>query len=114
METVKVQVNKVLKVRTAQEIANEINELEAVKKCYFHFLATNLHSEYPENVEQVEINFHLVKFYLTELYAELKAVKGIAPRVEAKPFKVTTVQHSLTEVKAIMAFNKDKRFSITE
>lgn len=103
-----------LKVRTKQEIANEILELEAVKKSYYHFLTTAIHREYPENIPSVELNYHIVKFHLTELYTELKNATLVEPKPSAKEFLPVTVRHSADEVKAILAFNKDRRFSITE
>lgn len=89
MQTDVTNVKKQLNVRTKQEIANEILDLEAVKKCYFHFLGTSLYSKYPENVALVEQNYHKVQFYLKELYAELKPhiEKTTAPKqvVELHP-----------------------------
>lgn len=118
METQINDVNELLKLRTPQLVAQEIAELESVKKSYFYFLATHVSKDFPENVSDVEANMKVVKDSLTELYLELQQIRAIISTsvrtVKETEIKRSVYKASTSEANAIMLFNKDKRFSITE
>lgn len=108
------KVNNLLKMRTAIEVSIEIDGLETVKRSLLYYLASYMAVKHSECVPVANANLAAVKASLGELYAELEKVKaGIANEVRSTP-RVTEANHSASEQDAIMLFNSDKRFTITE
>lgn len=115
MKTVNTEVKKLLKeFRTAPQVWNEIQETEAIKKAYVHFLTVYQDPQlYSDNHLEVEANLLIVKQTLGQLYVELDAIKVQIKKV-VMPVQSSIYTASPLEERAIMLFNSDKRFTITE
>jgi hypothetical protein len=116
MENVKPNVNSSLNtLRGAKEVLADIRVLENVKSAYRHFLASYEAQLYCDNKIQVLHNLQITKAALSQLYSELYDVNLKDNKVHAcTPIKETVYKVSPLEVKAIMLFNSDNRFTITE
>ncbi|WP_297333337.1 hypothetical protein [Flavobacterium sp.] len=92
----------------------EIYMFEVIKRCYIHFLCTQNVGDSVENTTYMLANKEIIKHSLRDLYQKLDAIK----RKEGLVSNTTPSrrrQHSADfEAKAIMLFNKDYRFTITE
>lgn len=97
-----------------QHLRNEINTLEQIKNAYIHFLCSYEARHDVENTTRVEANKVIVKQSLSKLYQELN--KAEAKNKAAKSAKSVRriYQYSKAETEAILHFNTDKRFTITE
>ena len=97
-----------------QHLRDEINILEEIKNAYIHFLCSYEAQCDVENATQVEANKVIVKQSLSKLYQQLKKAEVMSKAVKpAKPMR-RTYQYSEAEAEAILHFNTDKRFTITE
>lgn len=114
MQTIQKAIKEVLKLRKPQDVAMEINELEIYKSAYRHFLASYEASQNPENEIAIERNLETVKRSLRVLYVELKEIEAGIKAVVAPQPVVRNLISNEDEIKAIMLFNQDKRFTITE
>ena len=131
-------------MRNKQHITKEIVELSAIKASYNHYLASGRSIFEVENSTMVYYNLGVINKSLRELYVELKNLgtreKGLGrreetgngkqavsnwqlatgndePRTNQQPFSKSYFQSpefKALEAHAIMKFNSDKRFSITE
>lgn len=97
-----------------QHLRDEINTLEQIKNAYIHFLCSYEAQYDVENTTQVEVNKVTVKQSLSKLYQELnKAEAKNKAAKSANPMR-RTYRYSDAETEAILHFNTDKRFTITE
>lgn len=113
MKTIDTKVKDLLNMRTSQQVANDILELEAVKKSLTHFMASYNAVEHPECVEAAENNLSVIKTNLRALYTEMEAIKASIKTVD-DTLKVQKYKYSSLEVEAIQKFNSNPKFSITE
>lgn len=95
-------------------IAKEIVELSEIKSAYNHYLGSHRGLTEVENTTQVQHNKKMITATIRTLYAELEqSNKAIQAFAEVKP-TIKTIQYSTLEQNAILHFNRDKRFTITE
>ena len=93
-------------------ITKEIVELSEIRSAYNHYLGSHRGLTEVENTTQVQQNKTIVTAALRTLYVELaKADRENNISYEAK---TKTIKHSDLEKNAIMHFNRDNRFTITE
>lgn len=91
----------------------EIQQLEQIKWCYVHFLATYPEGKSVENTTYIQCNKEIIKASLKQLYGHLAYAitdDGSHTKLET-PVKT---HNNVNEAKAIMLFNADRKFSITE
>lgn len=118
-----------LNMRNKQHLIKEIVELSAVKASCNHYLASGRSIFEVENTTQLHYNLCIINKSLRELYAALKRVNGCGLIVDGSftqtPNLKTDNQQPSTnyllskqfkelETRAIMQFNSDRRFTITE
>ena len=96
-----------------QQVQQEVIDLEQVKWAYIHFLASPKSKENVENYTQIENNKITVKLTLRQLYTDLQSIKKDNTATKHKS-KAITYQYTKEEENAIIHFNNNKRFSITE
>lgn len=108
-------------MRSLIKISQDIIELESVKKSYSHFLCTIAQTELYENVAMVEDNLAVIKVELRKLYTEMLEVKAMIAKTvkQDEPVKAEqpiwkTYKPTAQEEKAILAFNRNPQFTITE
>ena len=123
-------------MRNKQHLVKEIVEANAIKLAYNYYLATNVAGHEVENTTQILLNLKTVNVTLRRLYLEFedlnkKRLKDerremVDRKVSSGQWSCTTddnykprtlnskQQTSLQTAKAIMLFNADARFSITE
>jgi hypothetical protein len=101
-------------MRNKSIISKEIVELSEIRSAYNHYLASHRGLTEVENTTQIKINKIIASASLYKLYAELMLTnKGSLGFIE-RQVKPKTVQYSELEKNAILHFNNDKRFTITE
>lgn len=107
-------------MRNLDIIAKEIVELSEIKSAYNHYLSSHRSLTEVENTTQLQHNSNILTQSLNALYSELllakerdkafaERQKGLGTRQLAR-----TIIHSENEKNAILHFNRDKRFTITE
>lgn len=122
-------------MRNKQHVMKEIVELCAIKASYNYYLASHSAQFEVENTTQIQQNLKTLCATLRGLYEELKDLnkkdkderqKIIAVRqkssdqhaIVSKQIQPQTIntkqQRYLQNMKAIMLFNADRRFTITE
>lgn len=116
-------------MRNKQLLTKEIMELSAVKASYNHYLGSGRSIFEVENTTQVHYSLCVLNKSLRELYAELKRVNGCRLIVDGgftQTHNLKSDNHQPTtnnlltehfrelETRAIMQFNSDRRFTITE
>lgn len=119
-------------MRNKQHVTKEIVELSAIKASYNHYLASGRSIFEVENTTQLYYNICVINRTLRELFEELKSIgireKGLAAREKATgngQLKTSNEQFAIgkyfasaefkaLETHAIMQFNSDRRFTITE
>lgn len=111
-------------MRNLDIILKEIVELSEIKSAYNHYLSSHRSLTEVENTTQLQHNSRILSQSLNTLYSELLQEKSRQKALEMrqkeqgirqKPkVKITTIIHSEDEKKAILHFNRDRRFSITE
>jgi len=100
-------------MRNKQHITKEIVQLSAIKAAYNYFLASERSMFEVENTTQVQQNLKAVNQSLKALYAEYKKVVGCRLLVDDSFQQPATISQQLNH-SAIMHFNADRRFTITE
>ena len=112
-------------MRKTNTITAEIVELQAIKAAYNHYLASHNAQYEVENATMVRANRAIVSINLKELYRKLHSSgKAVPVRQDAnaiKPADTNTLRmkfatYPTTELedRAIMHFNSDRRYTITE
>ena len=100
-------------MRNKSEIIEEIVELNAIKSVYNHYLASWRGLTEVENATRITANLKTVSQAISSLYSELAQVSRVSTARYQSRWEAT-VFHSTAEQNAILHFNKDKRFKITE
>lgn len=104
--------------RTASDVCKEILELKEVKAAYSHFLSSWEGQQDTVLSQYISHNLMIIKISLQNLYTELEGSKAEIRQVmkaeEPNEPQWNIYKPSAQEEKAVMAFNADKRFSITE
>ena len=119
-------------MRNKQHVTKEIVELSAIKASYNHYLASGRSIFEVENTTQLYYNLCVINRSLRQLFEELKTLgireKGLAAREKAtdngQPLTgnkqlamgsyFLSPEFKALETRAIMQFNSDRRFTITE
>lgn len=116
-------------MRNKQHLIKEIIELSAIKTAYNHYLASGRSVFEVENTTQLHYNLCVINRSLRELYGEAKKVIGCRLMVDGSltptTYPTTKNRQPATdnllsnhfkqlETRAIMQFNSDRRFTITE
>jgi len=130
-------------MRNKQHVTKEIVKLSAIKASYNHYLASGRSIFEVENSTQVHYNLSVLNKSLRELYVELKCVNEQLAigngqlkngqqagsnwqlatgnneqlTINQQPFSKSYFQSAefkALEAHAIMQFNSDRRFTITE
>lgn len=106
-------------MRNKQQLVKEIVELCAIKASYNNYLASAKAAIEVENATQVHLNLKTISATLRALYAELKDLNHKRPEDERHEIRDVKQESSkqanyLQNMRAIMLFNTDTRFSITE
>lgn len=116
MKTKALDVKTSLKnLRTSQEVFTEMKVLREVRGCYNHFLASLESNEMKVAAVQVQLNKIAINKALNELQLELDAIQAEIKLLTPQPTtKRYTYRPTESEDRAIMLFNSDKRFKITE
>lgn len=98
---------------TIDEIVNKIVELSAFKSVCRHYLASCHAALHVENAAIVRCNLTVASNSLKQLYNKQNECYNnkITPK---KNLKVINYKYSKQEENAILHFNKDHRFTITE
>lgn len=97
-----------------QQIRQKIVELEEVKSTYTRFINDFDTQKCVENTTWAEKNKEIIKKVLRNLYISLYQKQGDAPKeLNKTPKKIKPITNT-DEISAILHFNNDKRFSITE
>ena len=120
-----------LNMRNKQHVTKEIVELSAIKAAFNHYLASGRSIFEVENTTQLHYNLCVINKSLRELFAELKEPHP-QPLSEGEGRSFTQTHNPKTdnqqpstnyllskqfkelETRAIMQFNSDRRFTITE
>jgi hypothetical protein len=94
-------------------ITKEIVEISEIRSAYNHYLGSHRGLTEVENTTQVQHNKKTITATLRMLYIELEqSGKGFSEiRTQAE---IKKVEYSALEKNAIMHFNCDNRFTITE
>lgn len=100
-------------MRNKSKIIEEIVELSAIKSAYNHYLGSWRGLTEVENTTQIATNLKTVSRAISSLYSELAQVSR-APTARYQSQQEAAVSHLTAEQNAILHFNKDKRFKITE
>lgn len=100
-------------MRNTSIIAKEIVELSAIRSAYNHYLASHRALTDVENATTVRANKSVISKSLRSLYAMLEQQKkGIGQSKQNVP--AAEYNYSDAEAGAILHFNRDRRFTITE
>ncbi|MHA3787482.1 hypothetical protein ACX0HA_04665 [Flavobacterium hauense] len=107
-------------MRNLDIIIKEIVELSEIKSAYNHYLSSYRSLTEVENTTQLQHNIRIIAQSINMLYTDLQRQKALEMRqvipekrqkAEVKPKNVT---YSNEEKNAIIHFNRDRRFTITE
>lgn len=104
-------------MRNLDIIRQQIVELSAVLSAYNHYLASYRSLTEVENTTQIQYNSIKIRQSLKALKHEIttqKQLNNSLKPVKTNKVKTTTVIHTIDEKNAILHFNADKRFTITE
>jgi hypothetical protein len=112
-------------MRNKQHVTKEIVELSAIKASYNHYLASGRSIFEVENAAQLHRNLCVINQSLRELYEELKVFtkseaisdlsqRAIGNETSAMGGYFQSAEFKALETRAIMQFNSDRRFTITE
>ena len=111
-------------MRNKQHVTKEIVELSAIKTSYNHYLASGRSIFEVENTTQLHYNLCVINRTLRELFEELKGLnEQLATgngqlRTGSDQFAIgkyfASAEFKALETHAIMQFNSDRRFTITE
>ncbi|TRW22562.1 hypothetical protein FMM05_16920 [Flavobacterium zepuense] len=100
-------------MRNKQHIAKEIMQLIAIKASYNYFLGSESSLFEVENTTQVKQNLTTITQSLNALYAEYNEAVDCQLTVNGSSQQLPIVNQQLN-MSAIMHFNADRRFTITE
>jgi hypothetical protein len=101
-------------MHTANVIAKEIVELSTIKSAYNHFLASAEAQHDVENTTLIIQNRTIVSKNLKELYVKLAMLAPVLPKPAKTKASVVDYKWTDAEERAILHFNNDSRFTITE
>lgn len=104
-------------MRNLDIITKEIVELSALLSAYNHYLASNRSLTEVENTTQIQYNSIKIRQSLKALKHEIttrKQLNNNLKPVKTNKVKTSTITHTSDEKNAILHFNADKRFTITE
>ena len=112
-------------MRNKQHVTKEIVELSAIKASYNHYLASGRSIFEVENTTQLHYNLCVINRSLRELFEELKTIGTREEGLERRNTSTDNTQLAMAryfqsaefkalETHAIMQFNSDRRFTITE
>jgi len=111
-------------MRNKQLLTKEIVELSAIKASYNHYLASGRSIFEVENTTQVHYNLCAISRTLRELHEELKGLNKQLATANGQPLTAKeplamgsyfeSAEFKALETRAIMQFNSDRRFTITE
>jgi hypothetical protein len=107
-------------MRNLDIIAKEIVELSEIKSAYNHYLSSHRSLTEVENTTQLQHNNNVLTQSLSALYSELllekERQKALEVRQKGQGTRqlARTIIHSENEKNAILHFNRDRRFTITE
>ncbi|MCO6147505.1 hypothetical protein [Flavobacterium sp. NRK1] len=101
-------------MRNLDIILKEIVELSEIKSAYKHYLASNRSLTEVENTTQVQANRRIITKSIEALYMELLTEKTKYKTLVKSKITTKTITHTADEKNAILHFNHDKRFTITE
>lgn len=100
-------------MRNLDIIAKEIVELSEIKSAYNHYLSSHRSLTEVENTTQLQHNRLIIAQSIHLLKAEIKSRKALEIRQKPK-VKPKTITYTNEEKNAILHFNRDRRFTITE
>jgi len=100
-------------MRNKQHVTKEIMQLSAIRASYNCFLASENSIFEVENTTQVKQNLLIINNSLRALYEEYKAIVSCELTVDGSHQQPSTDNQQLN-LNAIMHFNADRRFTITE
>lgn len=103
---------KTLSIVIEQALVKEVLELQEVKSCLSHFLASYESQLYTATAHEAKLQMQFVQANINELLMELKKVRVLLLS-QAKP-EVKETASNADEAAAIAYFNRDRRFTITE
>ena len=111
-------------MRNKQHVTKEIVELSAIKASYNHYLASGRSIFEVENTTQLHYNLCVINRSLRLLFEELKglneqlATGNRQLKTSNEQFAIgkyfASAEFKALETHAIMQFNSDRRFTITE
>ena len=101
-------------MHTESEILQQIVELSEIKRAYTHYLCSYEALCNVENTTYIVANKAIVNYNLKKLYAMLPKEKEHTKALQPQNTIRFTYKASATEQRAILHFNSDKRFTITE
>ena len=95
-------------------ITKEIVELSEIKSAYNHYLASNRSLTEVQNTTKIQHNRQIINKTLKALYAEQTQEKQAVTASSERRSPIKTIKHTNDEKNAILHFNRDRRFTITE
>ena len=98
-------------MRNKSKILKEIVELSGIKSAYNYYLGSSRSLTEVENATQVRQNRDTITKSLNILHSQLRHLQHV-PTTPVAP--EVMVRHSPAEQQAIISFNRDRRFSLTE
>jgi hypothetical protein len=101
-------------MRNLDILMKEIVELNAIKSAYNHYLGSYRSLTEVENTTSVRRNRVATISSIRLLYAAIVEEKQAIIQDIGRPSCIKTVHHTKTEQNAILHFNRDRRFTITE
>lgn len=107
----------IVKMRNLDIIVKEIVALSEIKSAYNHYLSSHRSLTEVENTTQIQDNSITIAQSLIALYGELSQVRQLQKESATSPYRQSpprTVVHSEVQKNAILHFNRDRRFTITE
>lgn len=112
MKTRNVNVKDVLINHNPREIVKELNDCEKILSAYNHFLASYQAQLYCNAKDEVLANKAIIQVTINELKKTLLSFDTGVQVITKHPNII--YNHSALEMAAIMNFNSDNRFTITE
>ncbi|RYJ44567.1 hypothetical protein [Flavobacterium beibuense] len=94
-------------------IPHEIVELSEIKKAYNHYLSSYEAQQDIENYTYIAENRNTINHHLRELYTKI-ALQQQTQKAHNQNVRYTKYTACTIEKSAILHFNSDSRFSITE
>lgn len=107
-------------MRNLDIIVKEIVELSEIKSAYNHYMSSHRSLTEVENTTQLQRNSNVLTQSINTLYSELllakEKQKAFAERQKELGTRqlARTITYSENEKNAILHFNRDRRFTITE